>query len=102
MAEKRRSQRLKQDIMIQLVSMAPGATVVKAQPAQTVEVSEHGALIECRTKFEQGAELMIHNPKNLQNGLFKIVRSSLSPSGSSWRIGVEMQDRDLTDFWGLS
>jgi hypothetical protein len=89
-------------ITIQLVSMQPGSTSAVAQPAKTIEVSMHGALLECRSKFEPGAEVMIHNPKNLQNGLFKVIRSQLSPSGSAWNIGVELQELSEADFWGVS
>ena len=81
--------------------MQPGASSAVAQPAQTVEVSAEGALIECRSKFEPGAEVMIHNPKNLQNGMFKVIRAKLSPAGSAWNIAVELQDPGEVDFWGL-
>jgi hypothetical protein len=100
--ERRRSRRIKQDVTIQLVSMQPGAHSAVAQPARAIEVSDHGALLECRSKFELGAEVMVHNPKNLQNGLFKVVRAQLSPSGAAWNIGVELQEISPTDFWGLS
>ena len=81
--------------------MQPGASSAVAQQARTIEVSQEGALIECRSKFEPGAEVMIHNPKNLQNGLFKVIRAILSPAGSAWNIGVELQESNETDFWGL-
>jgi hypothetical protein len=55
----------------------------------------------CRSKFEPGAEVMIHNPKNLQNGLFKVIRAILSPAGSAWNIAVELQEPGETDFGGL-
>jgi hypothetical protein len=72
-----------------------------AQPARTVDVSENGALLECRSKFDQGVEVMIHNPITLQNGLFKVIRASLAPSGSGWNIAVELEAADEPDFWGL-
>ena len=101
MAEKRRSQRIAQNITIQLIGMQRGASSAVAQPAQTIEVNDHGALIQTRSKFEPGSEVMIHNPKNLQNGLFKIIWSKPSPAGTAWNAAVEYLDRDATDFWGI-
>ncbi len=101
MSEKRRSQRVSLNITIQLVGMQPGASSAAAQQARAIEVSQEGALIECRSKFEPGAEVMIHNPKNLQNGLFKVIRANLSPAGSAWNIAVELQEPSETDCCGL-
>ena len=101
MSEKRRSQRVSQNITIQLVGMQPGASSAVAQQARTIEVSQEGAMIECRSKFEPGAEVMIHNPKNLQNGFFKVIRAKLSPAGSAWNVAVELQEPGEGDFWGL-
>jgi hypothetical protein len=78
--------------------MQAGGLSAVAQPARTIDVNQHGALLECRSKFEPGAEVMIHNPKNLQNGLFKVIRASVSPSGTAWHIAVELQDA-AGDFW---
>ena len=101
MSERRRSQRITQQITIQLVGMQPGAAAAVAQPAQTIDVSESGALIECRSKFELGSEVMIHNPKSLQNDLFKVIWVRLSPAGSSWHMAVEKQQQSTSeDFWG--
>ena len=101
MPDKRRSQRIGQDITIQLVSIQPGASYAVAQPARTIDVSGTGALLECRSKFEVGAEVMIHNPNSLQNGSFKVIRSALTGSGSAWNIAVELEAADVPDFWGI-
>jgi len=82
--------------------MQPGASSATAQQARTLEVSREGAMIECRSKFEPGAEVMIHNPKNLQNGFFKVKRANLSPTGSAWNIAVELQESGDENFWGLA
>ena len=100
-AEKRRSPRAAQNVTIQLVGMQPGQSSAVAQLAQTISVNEQGSLLECRSKFEVGAEVMIHNPVNLQNGLFRVVRAALAPAGAAWNIAVELQERNMTDFWGL-
>ena len=99
--EKRRSQRIQQSITIQVVGMQQGSSAAVAQPAQTIEVSDHGALIQARSRCEKGVELMIHNPQNLQNGLFKVIWSKPSPTKTAWYIALEYQDQDGTDFWGL-
>lgn len=101
MAERRRSQRIAQDITIQLVGMQPDALSAAAQQARTIDVSEQGAMIECRSKFEPGAEVMIHNPKNSKTGLFKVIRTKPSPGGFGWNLALELQDIIETDFWGL-
>ncbi len=102
MEEKRRSKRIAQMITIQVIGMQQGGSSAVGQTAETIEVNNHGALLKSRSKFEPGAEVMIHNPKNLQNGLFKIVSSKPSPAGSAWNIAVGYQDGDATDFWGIS
>ncbi len=99
--ERRRSRRIKQDVTIQLVSMQPGARSAVAQAARAIEVSDHGALLECRSKFDLGADVMIHNPANLQNGLFKVVRAQVTPSGAAWNIAVEFQETNQANFWGI-
>ncbi len=100
MAERRRSQRITLQITIQLVGMQAGGSSAVAQPALTLEVNDQGGLIQTRTRFEPGNEVMIHNPKNLQNGLFRIVWSKPSRLGSSWNTAVEFQEPNAEDFWG--
>jgi len=92
---------LVQDITVQLVGMQPGTASAAAQPAKTIVVSDHGALIECRSSFRSGAEVMIHNPKNLQNAVFKVLRSTPSTAGSLWKVAVEFAEPEAGDFWGL-
>ncbi len=100
MSEKRRSQRASYNVTVQLAGMQPGASSALAQPARAIDVSDHGALIECRSKFEPGSELMIHNLKNFQTGLFKVVRATPSSAGAAWQLGLELLDPSGTDFWG--
>ncbi len=102
MQEKRRSERVSYNVTIQLVGMQPGAASAVAQPARAIDVSDRGALIECRSKFETGADLMVYNLQNFQTGLFKVVRALPSPTGAGWQLGVELQDPGDTDFWGLA
>jgi hypothetical protein len=97
--EKRRSTRTVYNVTIQLAGVQPGAATAVAQPARAMDVSEHGALIECRGKFDPGAEVMIHNPKNLQTGLFKVVRAKPSPAGGAWHLGIEMLEPLTAAFW---
>ncbi|OFV99966.1 MAG: hypothetical protein A3F68_01415 [Acidobacteria bacterium RIFCSPLOWO2_12_FULL_54_10] len=101
MAEKRRSQRIQQRITIQLVGMLPGSSAAAAQPAHTIEVSDHGALIQARSRYEPGAELMIHNPQNLQNALFKVIWSKPSSAATAWNVAVQCEDQSAIDLWGL-
>ena len=88
-------------ITIQVIGMQQGGSSAVGQTAETIEVSNHGALLKTRSKFGPGAEVMIHNPKNLENGLFKIVWSKPSPAGSAWNVAVEYLDGDATAFWGI-
>lgn len=99
MAEKRRRARINYAVTIQLVSMPPGNRGAVAQSVLAIDISEHGALLECRSKFDVGAEVMIHNPANPQNGLFKVVRATVSPSGSAWHVSIELHD-PTPNFWG--
>ncbi|MBI3896302.1 MAG: PilZ domain-containing protein [Acidobacteria bacterium] len=101
LADKRQSQRIQQTITIQVVGMQPGSASAVAQSGQTIEVSDHGALIQTRIKYESGTELMIHNPQNLQNALFKVVWSKPSSGGSAWNTAVAYEDQTAIDFWGL-
>ncbi|MEE8177928.1 MAG: PilZ domain-containing protein [Acidobacteriota bacterium] len=101
MEEKRRSKRIAQMITIQVIGMQQGGSSAVGQTAETIEVNNHGALLKTRSKFDPGAEVMIHNPKNLENGLFKIVWSKPSSAGSAWNVAVEYQDGDATAFWGI-
>lgn len=100
MSEKRRSQRVGYNVTVQLAGMQPGAASAVAQPARAIDVSNHGALIECRSKFEPGTELMIHNLKNYQTGLFKVIRVTPSTAGAAWHMGLELLDPSGIDFWG--
>ncbi len=88
-------------ITIQIIGMQKGSSSAVGQTAETIEVNNHGALLKTRSKFDPGAEVMIHNPKNLENGLFKIVWSKPSSAGSAWNVAVEYQDGDATPFWGI-
>ncbi len=100
MGEKRRSQRLPQKVTIQLAGAQPGSSPAVAQPAETIDVSDEGALVECRSRFAPGAEVIIHNPKNLHDGLFRVLRANPSPGGAAWIIALELLDLHKTDFWG--
>ena len=102
MSDKIRSSRVSQDVSVQLVTMQPGAATAAAEPARTLELSEHGAMIECLSNFELGADVMVHNPKTLQNDLFKVFRTNLAPSGSAWNVALELQAADDPDFWRAS
>ena len=101
MDEKRRGKRIAQMITIQVIGMQQGGSSAVGQTAETIEVNNHGALLKTRFKFDPGAEVMIHNPKNLENGLFKIVGSKPSPAVSAWNVAVEYLDGDATAFWGI-
>lgn len=87
---------------IQFAGVQPGAPTAVAQAARVLDVSEAGALVECRSKFEPGTEVMVHNPKNLQTGLFKVVRASPSPAGAAWHLGLQLlEPAAAADFWRL-
>ncbi len=88
-------------ITIQVVGMQQGGSSAVGQTVETIEVNNNGALLKTRSKFDPGVEVMIHNPKNLENGLFKIVGSKPSPAGSAWNVAVEYLDGDATAFWGI-
>ncbi|MCH8268352.1 MAG: PilZ domain-containing protein [Acidobacteria bacterium] len=101
MEEKRRSKRIAQMITIQVIGMQQGGSSAVGQTAETIEVNNNGALLKTRSKFDPGVEVMIHNPKNLENGLFNIVWSKPSPAGTAWNVAVEYMDGDATAFWGI-
>ncbi|MCH7977831.1 MAG: hypothetical protein IH935_02490 [Acidobacteria bacterium] len=99
--DKRGSKRIAQMITIQVVGMQQGGSSAVGQTAETIEVNNNGGLLKARFKYEPGAEVMIHNPKNLQNGLFKIVWAKPTPAGSAWNVAVKYEDGDATEFWGI-
>ena len=101
MEEKRRSKRIAQMITIQVIGMQQGGSSAVGQTAETIEVNNNGALLKTRSKFDPGVEVMIHNPKNLENGLFNIVWSKPSPAGTAWNVAVQYMDGDATAFWGI-
>ena len=47
-------------------------------------------LRERESKFEPGAEVIVHDPENFPNAFCKVMRAVLSPAGSSWNIAVEL------------
>lgn len=97
--EKRRSPRIPYSVTIQFAGVQPGAPTAVAQSARVMDVSEGGALVECRSKFDPGTEVMVHNPNNLQTGLFKVVRINPSPAGAAWHLGLQMLEPRTADFW---
>ena len=101
MGERRRSTRITIDVTIQLVGMQTTASSALAQPGQTIDVSEHGAQIRSRTRFEPGAEVMIHNPENLRNGLFQVIRCQLSSDQTGWILALDSIDSSGGEFWDL-
>ena len=101
MDEKRRGKRIAQMITIQVIGMQQGGSSAVGQTAETIEVNNKGALLKTRSKFDPGVEVMIHNPKNLENGLFNIVWSKPSPAGTAWNVAVQYMDGDATAFWGI-
>ena len=98
MTEKRRSSRNSYNLTVQLAGMQPGAASTVAQPARAIDVNQQGALVECRSKFDPGAELMIHNLKNARTGLFRVIRVNQA-SGGGWQLGLELVDPAGVDFW---
>jgi hypothetical protein len=96
--ERRRSPRVPVEITIQIVGMKADASSSIAKPGRIVDANEHGALIECRTKFETDSDLMIQNTENFQSALAKVVRCQPGPGGMGWLLGVELLDSSMKDF----
>ena len=83
---------------VQMIGVKPGTSNSTATPAQIIDASDHGALIECRTKFEPQTELLIQLQDSPLSALAVVVRTL--PAGSAWRMGIELKDASGKDVWG--
>ena len=99
MEERRRSRRrMPIQATVQVIGMKPGSSGSTAIPAQIVDVSDHGALIECRSQFDLLTDLMIQLQDNHKSSLAVVVRTA--PTDNGWRMGIELIGASGKDFWG--
>jgi hypothetical protein len=68
------------------------------QPAETIDVSSRGVLVQTPQPYEPGAEVLLHDPVNLNNRLFRVVWSQTT--GETWTIALEFQERERVRSWG--
>ena len=68
------------------------------QPAETIDVSSRGVLIQAPQPYEPGSEVLLHDPISLNNRVFRVVWSQTN--GGAWTIALEFQQRDRVRSWG--
>ncbi len=65
---------------------------------RTLDISDHGALIESGIEYPLGAEVLLYQPGHAHNGIFRVIWSKQSVNG--WKIALERQERDAIHSWG--
>ena len=98
-AERRRSPRTPFEGSLSVTGRSPHGAPL-ATPARAINVSPHGAKLECGVEFARGTEVALENPQTGRRAAFRVVWVVAQP-GQRWEMGVELVEGD-SSFWGTA
>lgn len=94
-AERRRSPRTSFEGSVSIRGRGPRGSPLTAT-ARALNVSAHGARLECGVEFARGTEVAIQNPSGA-SATFRVVWVTARPD-QRWELGVELVEGDAS-FW---
>lgn len=96
-AERRRAPRTPFEGSLSVTGRSPRGAPL-ATSARALNVSSHGAKLECGLEFASGTEIVIENPQNVLRATFRVVWVVARPN-QRWEMGVELVEGD-SSIWG--
>lgn len=98
-AERRRSPRTPFEGSLSVTGRSPRGAPLTT-PARALNVSSHGAKLECGVEFARGTEAVIENPQSGGRATFRVVWV-VARLGQRWEMGVELVEGD-SSIWGMA
>lgn len=98
-AERRRTPRTPFEGSLSLTGRSPRGAPL-ATSARAINVSSHGAKLECGVEFARGTEVVIENPQTGGRATFRVVWVVARPD-QQWEMGVELVEGDPS-IWGAA
>jgi len=87
-AERRRSPRTALEIPVPIQGRSPRGAPLAAT-ARALNISDHGAKLECGVEFARGTEVVLQNPETGGSATYRVVWVAARP-GQRWEMGVEL------------
>lgn len=87
-AERRRSPRRAFETPVPVQGRSPRGAPLAAT-ARVLNVSDHGAKLECGVEFARGTEVVVQNPETGSSATYRVVWVLARPD-QRWEMGVEL------------